>query len=685
MRRFALLALTLCITLLSNVRAQIRGYSPPPVSVAAAVSTVITHTSPPVISAPTVIVPPPPPPPPPSVAVPIAPLQLPLSQQLPTYPIAPCLTCGFKPPSSAPEVVETDEQKQARRRAGIQELQARANELLGQKRYGPALETLDALQSLLEEESDPAVQEGREAIRALRSQVALALGSQLFGEAKYQEALDVFGRADASAAREEGMARSSFGLERYDDAFAKLDALSAIDASLATRLRGFFYNELGALPFAVEQYERVAENADISRVLSVLEQSGLRRFAKDSYQGWAIYLASSGVKSSRTLAYWFLITRNGEVDVTRTATLSVKPAPRELTFGLLVRNLLRLRWPETDNAREYSLAVTGSKRTDIVAMWDREPSQSEIVEMTQRGFDAAARIQRAEELLHEKRYDEAFDAALAEAKIEDWFFPRQPHYGALVKALQAAVEMKDEQRTRKLVAELADWHPMWAPLVLANAYEQSEHRDEARKAYDDAIAAAPLRKEPYEKAAAFEWTDAKQKEGADRAEGFLRAQRAARRLQQVDAAEGLWLRAQIAYELQANSLVSQLLAALEGNDDAPEAAVEMKVLLQAIGQSRFASTGDPVYANGGLRLVAYRTREPAPEDLALVHHSVEILVLNGDDDLVETFAISSQGVPPGSPRQFMLDRINALGLQPVRMYGARAPRLETIVKGLASL
>jgi hypothetical protein len=147
----------------------------------------------------------------------------------------------------------------------------------------------------------------------------------------------------------------------------------------------------------------------------------------------------------------------------------------------------------------------------------------------------------------------------------------------------------------------------------------------------------------------------------------------------------LWLRARIANELKAHALTGVLLRRLNALPDAPEAALELQVLLEQLQQARFQQVGEDLPAGEGLRLRAFRTREPAPQDAGLMHHSAEILVLDGEDNLVEVFAISSQGVPPGAPRQFMLDRINAMGLQTLRIYGARAPSLDRVIKGVAAL
>ena len=637
---------------------------------------------------PSVIVhpPPPPPPPPPQVHFPAPPIAS--SNEPPRTDLTPpCLTCGFKPPPGPPVPTgteQTEEEKRAQRLARIEPLRSSAQQLIEQRKLEEALDTLEALLALLEQEGSVAG-EARAQIREVRNQVALNWGVELLSAEKYAEALAAFDRADPSAAREELAAKAHFGLRDLDKALTRLNALAGFDAPLATRLRGAFYLELGALPIAVEQFERAADNPDVARYLSVLEQGGLRRFQKSSHGAWTVYSATGSSKPVRTLSYFFRATSSGSIDAAHPALFAVRPAPRKLTLGLILRNLIRFRWPDSDTAREYTLTTYADKRADLVAMWDREPTLEQLTGAATRGFKAMPQLKRAEQLLHRNQAQEALSIALAEGRTEGWFFPEQPNYAALVKAVQAAVEMKDDERARDIADDIARWHPMWAPLVLANAYQQADRPEAARSAYEQAIAAGSLRIEPYDKSANFEWGLAKTQKDIGRADGFLRAQRAARRLESFSLAAGIWLRTQIASDLQANALAWELLQRLAGLADVPEAAFELQALLEALGQSKFEAVGEPLPGSNGLQLRAYRTHERAPDDPALLHHSVEVLVFTADGHLLETFAVSSQGVPPGAARQFMLDRINAFGLQPLRIYGARAPGWERVLNGVAAL
>lgn len=565
----------------------------------------------------------------------------------------------------------------------MENLRTEAQSLIAQNRHEDALRVLNQLLRMLEDEG-LAGQEIYRSIRDVRNQVALQWGFQLLEQDKHAAAQAALEQADPSAIRDEGLARVHFGARRYAQAFAQLDLLHGANPQLATRLRGHFHQQLGALPLAVAQYERLAGTADIDLLLSQLERIGLRRFERSTQQGWTVFRAI-GTRSTRTLAYWFPASAQGGLDGTHPVELAVRPAPRKLSLGLVLRNLIRLRWPDSDNALEYSLTVWGEGRGDIVALWDREPSAQDIIEAAGNGLAALPELRQAEELLHSRRAGEALAIARAKGRTNGWFFPPQPNYSALVKAVQAAVETGDEAAAQQAAAELADWHPMWGRLALARAYEDANRPAKAREAFEQAIAAAPLRWEAYEKAADFEWADAAAEANPDKAASFLLAQRAARRLEAVKPVAGLWLRARIANELKAHALTGALLRRLNALPDAPEAALELQVLLEQLQQARFQQVGEDLPAGEGLRLRAFRTREPAPQDAGLMHHSAEILVLDGEDNLVEVFAISSQGVPPGAPRQFMLDRINAMGLQTLRIYGARAPSLDRVIKGVAAL
>ena len=260
------------------VRAQFRGQAAPSVSVAPAISvapavtaapSVSIHAAPvlaipapavalpaPVLAAPialpmptpSVIVHPPPPPPPPVVNTPLPFVPMPdLSQRQDLTP--PCLTCVFKPPPGPPQVdvvEESPEQKRVHRLAEIEDLRSSAEQLLSQGNLKSALDKLDALLALLDREGSE-IEPDRVKVRAVIDLVALNLGKQLFNEQKYEEALAAFARSSESAEREELAAKCHFELGRIEEAFSRLNALSTMNAELATRPRGYFFESLGAL------------------------------------------------------------------------------------------------------------------------------------------------------------------------------------------------------------------------------------------------------------------------------------------------------------------------------------------------------------------------------------------------------------------------------------------------------
>jgi hypothetical protein len=643
-----------------------------------------------------IVLPPPPPTLPPlPTPIPLPPPPPPLPTPLPApIPTAPPVTAPAQPPSAPPVVEQHPAGQQTQpesndadeaRRDRLQRVQALWGSLAGLakgNRFDELLRALDEIVALLQE--DGGLPEPLEQARKLRETMRLSAAATLSGQGRHDEALAVLRQAPPSADREEMIAKVQFAAHRPAQAFLALNDLANFDPVRAVRLRGFFYLELGAMPLAAAELQRVAGEPDVDRVLRSLRQKGLLQFHREEEKDWVAYRAEVATQPVRTLAYWFP-QEGGMPDAAHSAELSVRPAPRKLTLGLILHHLVHLRWPDVREPREYTLAVQSNGVRQQVAIWDWEPDADDIRDAARRGLAAVEPLRQAEEALHAGRRDEAMRIAQEQAATPGWWLPPQPNYKALTMALQVAVESGDAGQAQQLADRMADWHPMWAPLELARAWDQAQKPEPARAAYDAAIAAAPLRVEPLQQLAEFEWGAATAAEGAARPPAFLRAQRAARRLQAEDAASGLWLRAQIAYKLEGYAYAAPLLRELKQLPGAPEEAAEMQALLEDLGQWEFVRAGEPVSLASGLVLQAWRCRQRAPDDPALKHHGAEVLVVNGEGDLVETFALTSQGVPPGAPRQFMLDRISALGLQQLRMYGARAPGIERVLQGVAAL
>lgn len=665
--------------------------SPPPV-----------YAAPPVYAPPPVYHPPPPPvplpPPPPPLPtlppVPWPPLVPPPPPPPTPIPTAPPVSVPAPVPA-APPVSESPAQEERQRaqeearvhqRERVMELWKSLEALESAKQHDEVLRRLDEMVELLEQ--DGGVPDALAEVRQLRERFLVQRGQQLAAEGKPQAALDVLRRAAPSAARQEAIAHALMAAKRPREALDSLAELATFDMDRAARLRGAFLLTLGAVPLALEALQPLAREPDVAAQLRLLQQKGLHQFRRRERGDWLVYEASAGTRPARTLAYWFPA-RDGAPDAVQPVEVSMRPAPRRLTFGLVVRHLLRLHWPVVHQPREYELAVHANGQRQVVAIWDWEPDAGEIVDAARRGLASAGALQQAEEFLHAGRREEALRIALEHGRSPGWFFPPQANYAALAMAVQAAAELGDAKQAQAQADRIADWHPLWGALVLARAWENAQKPLAARAAYEAAVAAAPLRPEAYQKLAEFEWGVAADPASEDRPAAFLRAQKAARRLQQIDAAEGLWLRAQVAYELQGYALAAALLrqlAQIGPPGEAPEAALEMQALLENLRQWEFVRVGEPVAVAGtGLALHAYRSRQRPPADAALRHHGVEILVLDADGDLVETFALTSQGVPPGAPRQYLLDRVNAFGLQQLRVYGARPPSLERLLQGVAAL
>ena len=566
-------------------------------------------------------------------------------------------------------------------RARIHALWRGLERLQRENRGDELLRSVDEMVTLLG--LDAQLQPLRAEVLALRDQVRLQAAIIFAGQGRHEEALTLLKLVPASAPREEAVARSLFALRRHEAAFAAVKELARHDGRQALRVRGSFYLQLGAIPLAVEELRPFAAEPDTARVLRELQQKGLHQFRRSEREGWTVFEADAGTRPARTISYWFPGTET-QMDVVHGAELSVRPAPRPFTFGVVVRHLLHLRWPSAQHPREYELALLGGGGRQVIAMWEWQPDDDDIVAMARRGQAAAQPLRQAEALLHGDRKAEALRIALDHASSLRWWFSSRPNYAALSVAVQAATAMGDRKQAEKLADRIEDWHPMWGALVLARAWEEAGQPALARPAYESAIAAAPQRSEPYAQMAEFEWAIAAADNSATRPAAWLRAQKAARRLQERSPADGLWLRARIAFELEGYALAATLLRQLRLGPDAPDAALEMQALMENLGHWDFARASARIALGNGMGMQAFRSQQGTPGDAALKHHVAELLVLDSEGDLVETFAITSQGVPPGAGRQYMLDRINAFGTQQLRLYGAKPPPLGRILQGLAA-
>ena len=575
-----------------------------------------------------------------------------------------------------------DDEERRGQLARVRALWASLDSLQRLHRGDELLRNVDEVIELLRQDGRfPAV---LEQVLKQREQSRLEWAGKLAARGRHEEALAVLELAEASIQRDQALAQSLYALRRYDQAFARVDTLARSDAIRATRLRASFYLQLGAVPLAVEALQPLADEPDIARVLRGLQQKGLHHFRRSEREGWTVFEADAGTRPARTIAYWFRGTGE-QLEPAHGVELAMRPAPRALNFWLVVRHLVRLQWPSVQQPREYELAVLGASARQVVAVYDCEPDAEDITAAARRGHRALEPLREAEQRLQARRQDEALRIALEHAQPVPWWIAGQTNYAALTIAVHAAVALGDRQVAEDLAGRIQESHPMWGALVLARAWEEAGQPERARPAYHAAIAVAPERSEPHLRLAEFEWAAASADRSAQRPAAYLRAQKAARQLQERRPADGLWLRARIAYALEGYALAGALLRQLGQGAEVPDAALEMQARLEQLQQWEFARTGEPVALDNGLVLHAYRSRQRAPEDAALKHHGVELLVLDAEGDLVETFALTSQGVPPTLPRQYRLDRIDAFGMKQLRMYGAKPPALERMVQGVAAL
>ena len=452
------------------------------------------------------------------------------------------------------------------------------------------------------------------------------------------------------------------------------------DARRATRLRGSFYLQLGAVPLAVETFRPLGGDPEVAGILLSLQQKGLHRFQRSERLGWTVFEADAGSLPARTIAYWYP-NRGGRLAAHLGVELAMRPAPRPFTLPLVLQSLLRLRWPWVQQPREYELVLWGDGAQQVVALWDWEPREDEITDAARRARVAFQPLREAEALLQAGRRDEALAIALAQSAAPRWWFTPRPHLTALSLGVRAAAEQGDRALAERLALRIGDWHPMWGALVLARAWEAAGWADRARAAYDQALAVAPQRGEPLLQRARFEWAVALADRSSERPAAWLRAQKAARRLQELRPAEGLWLRARIAFELDGHALAGVLLRQLALTPGAPDGAFEMQALLESLAQWDFARAGEPVALGNGLALHGWRSRERPPEDPALKHHGAELLVVDADGDLVETFTLTSQRAVAQGARQYTVDRVTAHGTRQLRAYGNRPPSFERLAAG----
>jgi len=597
----------------------------------------------------------------------------------------PCSLLGPYP--GPPQHEETEEERDRQRVSRLNSARESIAEADGYLRSGQldqAIPILKRVMGYLDGETDPEWQRVRTEISKTLIDASVQYGEYLRSRSKFTEAISAYENASSDPRAVEGIAIAYYQLGRDYEAFSSVQLLKSIDANRGSILMANMLLENGAVPLAVPELENIVDQ-DAAERLNALEKAGLRHFRQELTSGWVIYHAENATGDERQLQYLLKVPgfyTDSPPDATRPLSLSVRPAPREWSWGLMWRSLLSLRWPDTDNAREYSLLSQGGRRVDVVAIWDYLPKQQEVLDYAQLAYDGLPAMQQAEQLLHDGRYSEAIPLMEKLARIDDsWLSARQPHYSALVLLMKAGLAAGDDwgEKARR---ELIDWHPVWGRLAAAKAWNEENKPDLARATLQEAAEAGQLRYEPIKELTEFEWEQARQSKGPERAAAIVRTQQAIGKLQKIRPSAAFLMQAEVAMELQSYAMAAEALRMIKETNP-PDEAVRFRELLVGLNQDDFTLIDQVGGPQGDFSLAVFRSNREPPDNPALIFHVAEIVVLNRDGHHVETFAISSQGMPPGASRQLFLDRINANGLDTLQVFGEKAPDPLLLAKAIA--
>jgi tetratricopeptide (TPR) repeat protein len=503
---------------------------------------------------------------------------------------------------------------------------------------------------------------------------------------EYEKALEAYERARPLDGADRGIALTWYRMGRVGDALEKLKLLASNydEGGIKSRiLRADLLLAGGCVPLAVQELEEISSRPEASARLDALTRQGLRRFTETAVRGpdsWVIFSVAEPVGPVHPVRYLFKTETNASTMPipTSVVTLSVAPARRKWSLGYWLGSWLRLRRPRTADAVEYSLMAQGRGRADVIAIWDREPKEKELVRAANHGDRSIERMQQAETAFHANDLKGA-SAALEElADIDSsWFFKHQPDYAALTmwaKVLHAQNDVRLKYARRLL----EKWFPMWGHLAWASTLAENGDVGGARVAYAAAIAAAPLRTEGFSQLANFEWDRARALHGVERAEAITRTQDALGQLAAIDGQGGLLLQAEVAIELGSNALASIALNDAVRNEGQGEADLEF---LAAIGQDSFRLVEKAV-SPMGLRFELYTSLNGPPADADVIHHGAEIVVRDELGHHLKTIALSTQVFPAGTPRRSFLDLTDANGLNTIRTYEETAPALSVILQEL---
>lgn len=520
-------------------------------------------------------------------------------------------------------------------------------------------------------------------------------GRQFFQEGDYEQAVEEFRQAgepdDYPEVRKALMftyrrlAQAAMAKGDSGQAFAAADALGGIDSKTGTLLKGDMLLQIGAFPLAVEAYEQYADDGNVRKVLDALRQNGLDRFRSRKTGDWIIYepdYPDEVYKGfERPVLYMFF-------DYTSVvpepyAYVSVRPAPRTWSLGLAWSSLWEGKWPETQELMEYRLTMAGANAADIVDIWREKPSDETLLEAASLGYGAVGKIRDAERYLHESRLQEAL-FSLNDITGINWSIsnPRR-HYGALVNSARAALEL-DEREADNFRHILFSYYPYWGPLAWAGLSAEKGRVAEAQTILEDMANDWSLRHEALEQLSDIQWNSLQEAPPESRLERGVNLQRTltAIMLRRPGLAAARLRLAEWHLKLRGYAAAVIVLEGI-GPDTSAEAAT-MLAALRAQGRGSFEEVGEFRNERRGLIFRVYRSLNSPPPQGTVIHHEIEVLVLDNEGNHLETFALSTQAFSDNLPREYFLERITVDGLQTlIRYKGAPVPSPSELGQKLA--
>jgi tetratricopeptide (TPR) repeat protein len=520
-------------------------------------------------------------------------------------------------------------------------------------------------------------------------------GRQFFQEGNYEQAVEEFRQAgepdDYPEVREALMftyprlAQAAMAKGDFGQAFAAADALGEMDPKTGTLLKGDVLLRIGALPLAVEAYEQYADDENVRKVLAALRENALDRFRRRKTGDWIIYepdYPRDVYKDfERPVLYMFFDYMS--IVPEPYAYITVRPAPRTWSLGLAWSSLWEGKWPKTQELMEYRLTMGGANVADIVDIWREKPGDETLREAASLGYGAVGKMRDAETYLHEGRFQDTL-SSLSEVTRIDWSFTSpQRHYGALVNSARAALEL-DEGEADRFRRLLFNYYPYWGPLAWAGLLAEKGRVAEAQTILEDMASDWPLRHEALEQLADIQWNSLQAAPPESRLERGLNLQRTLRAIMSRRpglAAAHLRL---AEWHLKLRAYAPTVIALKGIKPDTSVEAAAMLAALRAQGRDSFEEVGEFTNEQRGLIFRVYRSLNPPPAQGTVIHHEIEVLVLDTEGNHLETFALSTQAFSDNLPREYFLDHITPEGLQTlIRYKGAPVPSPSELGQKLA--